>query len=190
MLLISEIGRRDLRRGPLANATDGGDGVWGRVVTELERQNNPAKKPENRAASSNRMSINNPMKKPEVAAKLSAKLTGRSQPLDVVEKIRRSNTGKKRSVEFCKKISSLMRGKPRPVVAGDNNVMRRPEVRLKNSLAQKDRPLSAAHLASLQGSHTGHKWIVNLSTGETLMRSVETTEALVATGAWKYGRTL
>jgi len=189
-LLITSIGRRDKGTGPLVNHTDGGDGVWGRVVGEIERENNPAKRPENRKSSSARMTLNNPMKDPLIVKKVSEALTGSKHSEETKEKRRRSNKGRKPSAETSAKISASLKGKPRPYARGENSVMRRPEVAAKVSLAQKGKKLTKEHVAALTGSHVGNKWIVNVSTGETLMRAKEIVVTLLATGEWKYGRKL
>lgn len=187
-LLICEIGRRDLNRGSLVNFTDGGDGVWGRVVSQRERDNNPAKRPKNREASSFRMTQNNPMRNPEIANKVSEALTGKKLPLEVSKKIGDSNRGQKRSVAFKERMSKITKGVDKPWARGNNNVMNRAEVRLKVSLAQKGKTLSEGHCEKLSVSHTGHRWLVNIKTGETRQMRIEAAEYLLASGEWKFGR--
>lgn len=188
--LISALGRRDNSTGILVNHTDGGDGVLGRVVSEQERLNNPAKKTENRAASRLRMTLSNPMKRPSVAKKVSEKLQGRAILRSTLDKLIAANKGRVVSEETKLKISNAQRGVPKPSSQGDRNCMKRSEIRLKTSVTQKGKVLSEAHMAALQGSHTGHKWVVNLSDGSTLQRAAALAEVMVASGQYKYGRLL
>lgn len=74
-LLIAEIGRQDLGKGPLLNQTDGGDGASGVLVGPKTRAKHSAnmKRPEHRAK------LNTALKKPETGAKISAGKKGKSQ---------------------------------------------------------------------------------------------------------------
>jgi hypothetical protein len=75
--LITEIGRRDLNTGPLANMTNGGEGSAGYIHSDASKKKISDKltgttKPDSmKQQLSDRMKINNPMKSPETIAKRS-----------------------------------------------------------------------------------------------------------------------
>lgn len=79
--LIKEIGRSDLRLGPLTNHTDGGDGASGLVHCE------------------------------ETKEKMRQAKLGRKLSLGAKEKLRRVNLGRKHSIETKEKISRINLGK-------------------------------------------------------------------------------
>lgn len=49
-------------------------------------------------------------------------------------------------------------------------------------------PLTESHKKALQNTHTGHKWVVNIHTGETRQRRCDEVASLVSSGEWKLGR--
>jgi group I intron endonuclease len=85
------------------NSTMGGEGHYGRIVSEDER-----------IKSKNRMICNNPMKNEEVRKKVSKSLQGRKySPEQIVERIqtRRNNSNEWHSKEMREKMSAVMKTK-------------------------------------------------------------------------------
>ena len=80
--LIAEIGRFDLGRGPLANRTDGGDGIVGLIRTK------------------------------EHCRRLSVSKTGKTHSEETKAKIRLLRTGTKRTTESIEKQKQYLRGRP------------------------------------------------------------------------------
>lgn len=114
--LIKQYGRRDLGLGPLTNLTDGGEGTSGHIRTEESQ----AKWHESR------------------------KISGYRHSADVIDKIAKSNTGKKRSTETKRKLSDLHKGR----VQSDESNRKRSET-------QKGRPLPEKQKLFLSESRMG-----------------------------------
>lgn len=79
--IIAAVGRKDLKRGPLCNLTDGGEGPTGRIVSEETRRKN------------------------------SESHKGRKQSAEAIEKTRQANIGRKCLDETKRKIGNANRGK-------------------------------------------------------------------------------
>ncbi len=108
ILLISEIGKRIDKMGPLVNITNGGEGVSGLKHTEESRAKMSLigeKHPkwgvpitlEHREILSKNMKLNNPMKNPETAEKVRLSNIGRTP----------WNKGSKTPSEVCEKLSDV-----------------------------------------------------------------------------------
>lgn len=105
MLMISIIGRRDLKRGPLCNLTDGGDGSSGRIISDETREkirignkNRPPVSEETRK----RMSISN---KGRILSEEHKRKIGESQKGN-----KNHNFGKKQTKETIEKRSRSLLG--------------------------------------------------------------------------------
>jgi hypothetical protein len=94
--LISKFGRKDLKKGPLLNLTDGGDGC-----------HNPS--PETRAKmSAARRGVK---QSAETIEKRVAQMRGKPRPQHVIDAMVKANTGAKRSAESCANIGAGKRGR-------------------------------------------------------------------------------
>lgn len=139
VLLISEIGRANLGRGPLVNFTDGGEGTSGRVVSPEESAKHGA-----RIAALNR--------------------SRRGQKLSPahVQKLIAFHTGKKRPPGTGEKIAASLRGRKRPPHVVDamhrhNGRPWRQESRDKLSASLRGRKLSAEHIVKTAAGLRGRR---------------------------------
>jgi len=79
---------------------------------------------------------------PETRAKLCLARGVRILSKETCERISRSLTGRPRPLDVRERISATQKGKPRPWTTGDNNPMKRPEVRAKLSAAKMGHQVS------------------------------------------------
>lgn len=115
--LIHIIGRKDLKKGPLKNVTDGGEGASGYIASdslrEIRRIN--AIKNENHKKiillkGENHASFGKPVSE-ERREKQRNSMLGKKMSDDTKEKISMKLIGKKRTLEHCKNISEGLKGK-------------------------------------------------------------------------------
>jgi hypothetical protein len=109
--LIRQYGRKDLGTGILRNMTDGGEGASGRITSEVTKSKISEAnigKPGTRNGHKNSQEHTEALIRANTG---NSYCTGRIRPEDEIEKIRNSNTGKKRSIETKKKLSESHLGK-------------------------------------------------------------------------------
>lgn len=139
--LILGVGRRDQKKGPLTNLTDGGEGMSGHTPTA-------ATKAKMRASH-----IGRPHSK-EHTAKVSARLKGRKLTDEHRAKLSAAKKGRTLSAEHKAKIAAAGRGRKcsaetrEKIAATKIGKKRSPEVLAKISAARKGKPWSAARRAA------------------------------------------
>jgi hypothetical protein len=135
--LIAAIGRRPI--GPLANLTDGGDGVSG------------LKRPPGRKLS------------PETIAKIAASQRGKAKPLDQIARRSATRRGMKLSAESRANIGAGARGRQKSpqecanIAAAHRGMKASPEARANMSTAQSGKTMSAEARAKMSAVHRGEK---------------------------------
>lgn len=123
--LVAVIGRSDLGKGPLANHTDGGEGVTGRSGFKMPRESveRGAAKRRGRKYHTFKMPLDavkrsadkrrGQKRSEQIKQSISERLLGRPMPDEVKKKISASTKGKPKPEGFGEKISKASKGKPK-----------------------------------------------------------------------------
>lgn len=148
MALIAAIGRHP--HGPLANLTDGGEGLTGFIPSAESRAKVSASNRGYVASAEARAKLSaaniGKTHSPETRAKISAIQIGRKQSPTSSEKRALALRGRKRPPDVCAKISAAKRGKPIPQ-----------ETMAKCRAAKLGVALSPQHRAKLSAANMGKK---------------------------------
>ena len=167
--LILKFGRIDLKNGTLCNLTDGGEGAFGRIISEetkilmSEQRKGKKQTPAQYAANCNRKVSE------ETKKKISDSNKGRKLSQESIDKIKKAHTGSKRSEETKILMSEQRKGKKQTPAQYAANCNRKPKTRkiecinnskIYNSAKQAAEELnlkSTAIQAVANGSRKQHK---------------------------------
>jgi hypothetical protein len=145
---IAKIGRRNLDKGPLANLTDGGDGVSGykfdREVVERLRQQKIGKKQDPGVVAKRVAKLRGKKRTPEQCEAISERMKGRKASIDTRVLLSLSHMGHKQSEETKAKRAAKHRGMKRP-----------PETGKRIAAALKGRKASDSHREAISKALSG-----------------------------------
>lgn len=165
--IIAKVGRKDLKRGPLLNHTDGGDGISGRVTSQATRDklrrlnkgrvvSEETRRKISEAKKGKRLSEEHKRKlsiagtgrvvSSETRAKKSAALKGRKHTPEQIEKNRLGHLGIKESDETRRRKSIAHMGLARSEYS-----------KLKQSASTKGRKMTPEQIEKNRASHVGQK---------------------------------